>query len=382
MLPVITANICGSNGVHKPGNILFDSGAQISLIRRETANSLRLHGQDITVNIVKVGGEEEEIQTKVYKVSVTGIDDKKKYVVRAIGIPCISDEIKGVRSSALAEQFSLPREKIRRGNGHIDLLVGIDHAHLHTGQTREVNHLVARKSPLGWVIFGSTSGDLRNVTTTVLHVKVTSPVDLSEFWTTEAMGVQVDPCICDANKLNQVDPEEKVVIEQSARNVGDQWMIPYPWKRNPAELPDNKEQAVKRLESTERRLLQKPNEADAYNRKIVEMEEMKQLNGVSFERCICPRNVVEPPILCVFADASRGAFGTCAYLRSEISSGEVKVKFIAAKSRVAPLKELTIPRLELQAAVLASRLCKSIEREIRIELQESILFTDSAIVLA
>jgi hypothetical protein len=42
------------------------------------------------------------------------------------------------------------------------------------------------------------------VTTTVLHVKVTSPVDLSDFWTTEAMGVQVDPCICDANKLNQV----------------------------------------------------------------------------------------------------------------------------------------------------------------------------------
>ena len=49
---------------------------------------------------------------------------------------------------------------------------------------------------------------------------------------------------------------------------------PVPWKRNPAQLPDNKEQAVKRLESTERRLLKKPNEADAYNRKIVEMEEM------------------------------------------------------------------------------------------------------------
>ena len=256
MLPVITANICGSNGVHKLGNILFDSGAQISLIRRETANSLRLHGQDITVNIVKVGGEEEEIQTKVYKVSVTGIDDKKKYVVRAIGIPCISDEIKGVRSSALAEQFSLPREKIRRGNGHVDLLEGIDHEHMHTGQTREVNHMVARKFPLGWVIFGSTSGDLSNVTTTVLHVKVTSPVDLSDFWTTEAMGVQVDPCVCDANKLNQVDREEKMMIEQSARKVGDQWMIPYPWKRNPAELPDNKEQAVKRLESTERRTVE------------------------------------------------------------------------------------------------------------------------------
>ncbi|XP_028403398.1 uncharacterized protein LOC114526095 [Dendronephthya gigantea] len=99
---------------------------------------------------------------------------------------------------------------------------------------------------------------------------------------------------------------------------------------------------------------------------------MKQLNGVSFDRCICPRERVGSPILCVFADASRAAFGTCAYLPIESSLGEVNVKFIAAKSRVAPLKELTIPRLELQAAVLASRLCKTIEQEIRIELQETI----------
>ena len=88
---------------------------------------------------------------------------------------------------------------------------------------------------------------------------------------------------------------------------------------------------------------------------------MQQLNGVLFERCICPRNVVKPPTLRVFADASRKAFGTYAYLRSESSQGNIKVKFVSAKSRVAPLKELTIPRLELQAAVLASRLCKAIE---------------------
>ena len=109
---------------------------------------------------------------------------------------------------------------------------------------------------------------------------------------------------------------------------------------------------------------------------------MQQLNSVWLDRCICPAETVEPPILCVFADASRGAFGTCAYLRSEESTGAVNVRFVAAKSRVAPLKELTIPRLELQAAVLASRLCKSIENEVRIPLQESILFTDSEIVLA
>ena len=112
------------------------------------------------------------------------------------------------------------------------------------------------------------------------------------------------------------------------------------------------------------------------------MEEMEQLNNISLERCICPIITLEPPTLCVFADASSGAFGACAYLRSEEPTGSVHVRFVAAKSRVAPLKELTIPRLELQAAVLASRLCKTIEKEFRIPLQESILFTDSAITLA
>ena len=194
MLPVIVANIRGSNGVLKSGNVLFDSGAQISLIRKETADSLGLIGKEITVNIVKVGGEEEEIQTKIYKVRVTGIDDKKKYVIKAIGTPCISEEVKSVRSSPLAELFNLPKGELRRGRGDVDLLIGIDHAHMHTGPMKQVEHLVARKSPLGWVIFGnSTSRDLDNVTTTVLHVKKINPVDLSDFWTTESMGVQIDP---------------------------------------------------------------------------------------------------------------------------------------------------------------------------------------------
>ena len=57
MLLVIAANICGSNGVHKSGNALFASGAQISLIRKETAENLGRIGKDTTVNIVKVCGE-------------------------------------------------------------------------------------------------------------------------------------------------------------------------------------------------------------------------------------------------------------------------------------------------------------------------------------
>ena len=53
MLPVITASICGPNGLYKRSNVLLDSGAQISLIRSETAENLRQKGRDISVNIVK-----------------------------------------------------------------------------------------------------------------------------------------------------------------------------------------------------------------------------------------------------------------------------------------------------------------------------------------
>ena len=87
-----------------------------------------------------------------------------------------------------------------------------------------------------------------------------------------------------------------------------------------------------------------------------------------FGKMFIPFIPVELPIICVFADASRGAFGACAYIRNVDVSGLVAVRFVAAKSRVVPLKELSIPRLELQAT--------------RMQLKEIILFTDSTITLA
>ena len=83
-----------------------------------------------------------------------------------------------------------------------------------------------------------------------------------------------------------------------------------------------------------------------------------------------------------FSDDSNEEFGSCAYPRWQKSNGEYDVRFIAAKSRVAPLKRLTIPRLELQGAVLASRLCKTIVQESRFQFGRVILFLDSEIVLA
>ena len=110
--------------------------------------------------------------------------------------------------------------------------------------------------------------------------------------------------------------------------------------------------------------------------------EMAALNEVKFERCLTPLNVASDPWLIVFCDASRLAFGTCAYVRWELMDGTVGVRFVVAKACVAPLKELTIPRLELQAAVLASRLAKTILDENHLKLERVIFSSDSRIVIA
>ena len=257
---------------------------QISLIRSETAHNLGLKGRDISVNITKVGGELEKINTKVYKVPVTAIDNLKRHSVRAIGIPCISVEIARIHVAYIVERFGLSNKKVWRGKGPVDLLIGIDHPNMHTGLTKQMDHLVARKSPLGWVFFGSSPGALSaGDVTRVLHVKYQIPVSLTDFWTTETMGVEVKPCTCGFDKLSQIEREEKALIEESAKKVGDQWMIPYPWEKDPKSLPDNKYQAVKRLELMERPLVKKPDQATAYDNQMKEMETLKFARKLSKE---------------------------------------------------------------------------------------------------
>ncbi|GBM67662.1 hypothetical protein AVEN_226030-1 [Araneus ventricosus] len=61
-----------------------------------------------------------------------------------------------------------------------------------------------------------------------------------------------------------------------------------------------------------------------------------------------------------FSDASKTAYGTILYLRFVTRNNEIETSFICSKSRVAPLKSLTLPRLELTAALLSARLAKQV----------------------
>lgn len=59
-----------------------------------------------------------------------------------------------------------------------------------------------------------------------------------------------------------------------------------------------------------------------------------------------------------FCDSSQIPYGACLYLRSINQQGEVTIKLLCSKSGVAPVKKITLPRLELCGALLLAQLIK------------------------
>ena len=109
-----------------------------------------------------------------------------------------------------------------------------------------------------------------------------------------------------------------------------------------------------------------------------------EANASVVPRC-CLVGVEEEAIayrLCGFCDASPRAFAAVVYLLVETHSGR-HVRFLASKTRVAPLKPLTIPRLELLSAFLLAWLihCISQALENELTLSRPQCFTDSMVAL-
>ena len=108
-----------------------------------------------------------------------------------------------------------------------------------------------------------------------------------------------------------------------------------------------------------------------------------KLQNISIERCVKPHDFEGSVTVQLhhFCDASRDGYGTVSYIRAVDVQGRVSCRLLIAKSRLAPMKPMTIPRLELQAAALAVKMDELIGGELNIPLQQSVFWTDSMVVL-
>ena len=111
--------------------------------------------------------------------------------------------------------------------------------------------------------------------------------------------------------------------------------------------------------------------------------QLSALEHFSMNRCVKPDgfgSVISRQIH-HFSDASATGYGQVTYLRIENDKGDIHCSFLMGKSRLAPLRATTIPRLELTAATISVRIGGMVSRELDDPVDSEPYWTDSTTVL-
>ncbi|XP_026214228.1 uncharacterized protein LOC113160973 [Anabas testudineus] len=111
--------------------------------------------------------------------------------------------------------------------------------------------------------------------------------------------------------------------------------------------------------------------------------DIANLERIKIPRCYVPADFghVVKKELHHFSDASTHGYGQCSYLRQVNQDGNVHCALITGKSRVAPLKVITIPRLELTAAVVSVAVSSILKEELGFSNMDEYFWTDSKVIL-
>ncbi len=110
--------------------------------------------------------------------------------------------------------------------------------------------------------------------------------------------------------------------------------------------------------------------------------QLPELSSLRIPRCYAPVDCeIVSRQLIGFSDASEKAYSAVVYLRSVDTAGGVHVALVEAKTKVAPIKKASLPRLELCGAHLLARLIKHVKAVLEISTKDIYAFTDSTIVL-
>ncbi|GBM11178.1 hypothetical protein AVEN_207717-1 [Araneus ventricosus] len=239
---------------------MYDSGSQKSYIRKEIASVLGLAPlRQQLLSHALFGGEKinEEIHN-VYKIELGSLDGNfncnfdivDQYII-CNDVPSVSygpwiDELKSMN----IRMFDI-EDKL----GPIDFIIGADVAgRLFTGKRRVLSSgLVALESYLGWTIMGKTNLLSEREDTAMMVISMfVREATISDLFSLEVLGIS-DPVEMKSKKENKY--LTKLYFEETVRiNEDGRYEVSLPWKGDHLPLPSNKEIAMKRLETSTRKL--------------------------------------------------------------------------------------------------------------------------------
>ena len=109
------------------------------------------------------------------------------------------------------------------------------------------------------------------------------------------------------------------------------------------------------------------------------------LRKIRIPRCLLPKDTLKSVQFHVYCDASERGYSACVYIRAVNSEGTVSTRLIMAKAKVSPVKQISIPRLELLAATIGVKLVQIVTTAFdnaQCPFNEIFAYSDSTTVLA
>ena len=263
------------NGQEVTVRVLLDSGSQRSYIRKNIAESIGLQGPSEVLSVATLGGETSEskrFQRVRFTLSPIRGHPTEAVEMEALTLSKICNPLGPVKLNLMDNphlQGLTLADSYPRNSVQVDVLIGADHYYSFvTGICKRGENpgsLVAVESHFGWILTGpvdSYSKHTSAMLTMVENNEVTA--SLRRFWELESIGITeaVNPAMSQEEELAVNDFNDGLNFD------GKNYEVRLPWKRDHPKLESNYAQAVKRLESIERKLKRDPEKAEAYTTAI------------------------------------------------------------------------------------------------------------------
>ena len=258
----------------------LDTGSDTTLLRKDAAEEkLGLSGPTTRIKVKSFDGVVSNVDATEVQFHVSSLDGKYRFFVDS------AYSIETLRAASNPPITARQQENWPHLSGFktptirpedVTVLLGMDvaAAHIHTKSIIPPEGTVgpiAFKTPFGWCL-GGKMGPLDETNPFVAHIS-TSPEEQQEdlndqvkkFWKLEAKEVNVDQPV-----LSEDDLRGQQILDSSIVHFGDRYQVGLMWKNDNVKLPNNRQVALKRLFSLERRFSRDAEFAKKYDAVVQE----------------------------------------------------------------------------------------------------------------
>ena len=290
------------NSDHKMINILFDSGANCNIIKRNLAEEMGYKGKDEKFSLTKVG-ETTEVQSNLYNIKL--IDNENKFhKIEAFSLdnaPSTATKIDKRKMKDIAEKFRVPASQINNVNGEIGMIIGMGHINISPLDEKigELGKLRLYKSKFGKPFaiggFMAETIEMKRKNIQINHIDVNN----KNYWIGDQLGLNTDPkcssCLkappCkQCNLLNQPSSyreqtegkliKESMIFDQEKKQI----TVSYPFLKDVNKIfaPENSNRYIaEKLAVNLRKSLTKDKLLEVYTESFLDMEKRQAIRELT-----------------------------------------------------------------------------------------------------